>query len=157
MGRNRREDKVARTSGMAGFSLLEVLVVMCIIITAIGISAYYATPRGTDKKLDWAAYEMASYLRQARTSVIKGGTSKTIIFDLDSGTYGPAEGPSRKVPAGFGIGIKDSFAGDIFKGKYSMVFHAGGWIEGGDVLVWNRKRTIIIKLDPVAGFINVQK
>lgn len=152
MGRNKWEDEAGKAAGMPGFSLLEILVVMFIIMTAIGISAYYAAPKGTDKKLDWAAFDISSYLKQARTAAIKDGSSKTIIFDLDSGAYGPAGGPSRKVPAGLGMGIKDSVSGNIFKGKYSMVFHPGGWIEGGDVLVWNRKKTVVIKLDPVAGF-----
>lgn len=141
-----------RTLGTRGFTLLEVLVVMSIVLVVIGISALSISPGKLEKKLDWAAADVASSLRQARNAAIFKGESKAMVFDLDSGTYGPAEGRSRKVPAGLRMGIRDSVAGDIINGKYSMVFYSGGWIEGGDILIWDRKRTLLIKMDPVSGF-----
>jgi hypothetical protein len=51
----------------------------------------------------------------------------------------------------------DPLSGEVNRGKYTLVFHDTGGIEGGTILLTYSKKTISIETDPVVGSIVVKQ
>ena len=52
--------------------------------------------------------------------------------------------------------IIDPFAGEILEGKYQFIFHPTGGIEGGTIVLWNSKKAVEIRTDPIGGSVIVK-
>jgi len=79
------------------------------------------------------------------------GVNQTFIIDLDGKTYGITGHAVRNIPPDSLIKVIDPFSGEITQGKYSMVFHPAGNMEGGTIILSTRKKVLQIDLDPITG------
>ncbi len=144
------------TGGEAGFTLLELIIVMFLITLMLGLSAAFFANTLPSGRFNATAREIASAIRQARHLAALNGEKQVITIDMDSGRYG-IEGRSEKsLPPGIAIKVIDPLAGDITNGKYHMTFHAAGSSEGGTIVLWNSSRAAHISIDPVAGAVIIK-
>jgi general secretion pathway protein H len=94
-------------SKTAGFTLLELLVVLAIagMLVALVPAAVSAVVPGT--KARTAAYDMASTLRDARNLAISQSTPVDVVFDPESASYAIAGSPLAVLPRGMALVIQE--------------------------------------------------
>jgi general secretion pathway protein H len=99
-----RNNPISQT---AGFTLLELLVVLAIagMLVALVPAAVSAVVPGT--KARTAAYDMASILRDARNLAISQSTPVDVVFDLESASYAIAGSPPTVLPRGMALVIQE--------------------------------------------------
>jgi general secretion pathway protein H len=93
--------------GTAGFTLLELLVVLAIagLLVALVPAAVSAVVPGTKARI--AAFDMASTLRDARNLAISQSAAVDVVFDLESASYAIAGSPSTDLPRGMALVIQE--------------------------------------------------
>ena len=91
----------------AGFTLLELLVVLAIagMLVALVPAAVSAVVPGMKARV--AAYDMASTLRDARNLAISQSTPVDVVFDLESASYAIAGSPPTDLPRGMALVIQE--------------------------------------------------
>jgi general secretion pathway protein H len=99
-----RNNPIFRT---AGFTLLELLVVLAIagMLVALVPAAVSAVVPGTKARV--AAYDMASTLRDARNLAISQSTPVDVVFDLESASYAIADSAPTVLPRGMALVIQE--------------------------------------------------
>jgi len=142
--------------GRAGFTLLELIIVVFLITLMLGLSAVFFANTLPSGRFNATAREIASAIRQARHLAKLNGEKQIITIDMDSRSYGIEGRAEKSLPSGIAIKIIDPLAGDITNGKYRMTFHAAGSAEGGTVVLWNNIRAAHINIDPVAGAVIIK-
>jgi prepilin-type N-terminal cleavage/methylation domain-containing protein len=136
--------------GKAGFTLLELIIVIFLITLMLGLSALYFANSFPSGRFNAAKREIASTIRQARHLATLNGDKQVITIDMDAGSG------EKKLPHGIDIKVIDPLAGDITNGKYHMAFRASGSAEGGTIVLRSSSRTAQINIDPVAGAIIIE-
>jgi general secretion pathway protein H len=139
-----------------GFILLELIIVLFLMTIILGLSTLLFTNLLPSQKLNATAREVSATIREARSLAQLHGERQFITLDLDAKQYGIAGRGARTVPENISLKIIDPFAGEILEGKYQMIFHTSGGIEGGTIVLWNAKKTIEIQTDPIVGSVIVK-
>jgi len=140
-----------------GFTLLELIIVVVIIVLILGMSTLFFASTLPSAKLNGLSREMSSMIKQARLSALNKGETQSLIIDLDSKTYGIEGKEARAIPPEITVRAIDPLSGEVNRGKYTLVFHDTGGIEGGTILLTYSKKTISIETDPVVGSIVVKQ
>jgi general secretion pathway protein H len=65
-----------------GFTLVEVLAVLVVLVIVTGVAAASLSARRGGDVLQATAYELASRYRAARTAAIRHATSRTVVIDM---------------------------------------------------------------------------
>jgi len=139
-----------------GFILLELIIVLFLMAIILGLSTLLFTNLLPSQKLNATAREVSATLREARSLAQLHGERQLLTLDLDAKQYGIEGRGARTVPENISLKIVDPFAGEILEGKYQMIFHASGGIEGGTIVLWNAKKAIEIHTDPIVGSVIVK-
>jgi prepilin-type N-terminal cleavage/methylation domain-containing protein len=110
-------------SRTAGFTLLELLVVLAIAgaLLALVPPVISAVVPGTKARV--AALDLASTLRDARNSAITRSNSVDVIFDTESASYSIADSDKTELPRGVALVILDR------SGYVSETRHAVGHLH----------------------------
>jgi general secretion pathway protein H len=139
-----------------GFTLLEVIIVLTLITVILSLTTVYFAGYLPAAKLGATGREISALIRHARTLAREKGTPQRIMIDLDDRTYGMENKATREIPANVLVTIVDPISGDIRQGKYSIVIHPGGSIEGGSIILLGGKKKVRIDLDPVTGAVIIK-
>ena len=139
----------------AGYTLLELIVVLMLMSLILGISAVYFTNSLPSNRFNAATRELAASFRQARALARIQGEKQILTFDLDKKQYGIEGRKGKTIHPDIDIKIADPVAGDITEGKYSFIIQPLG-AGGGTIVVWDDKRKATITLDPVAGALTIR-
>ena len=139
-----------------GFILLELIIVLFLATIIMGMSVVLFANFLPSSRLDATVRNIASTIRYARSLAQIQNERQAVIVDLDARQYGIEGRGSKDIPPGIGMKIIDPVSGDITEGKYSFVVQATGSIEGGTIVLWNSKKSITIRTDPVLGSVAVQ-
>lgn len=140
-----------------GFTLLELIIVIVIIVLVIGMSTLFFASTVPSAKLNGLSREMSTMIKQARLLAQNKGVTQTMVVDLDAKTYGIEGKEAKVIPPEITAKIVDPLVGEIVRGKYSLIFHDTGGIEGGTILLTYGKKNIAIETDPVVGSIVVKQ
>jgi hypothetical protein len=79
------------------------------------------------------------------------GEEKNVLMDLDSKYVAVEGGGYVYLPEDVRIAALDPLEGRVSTGQYRMRFNAFGGFEGGDLILWNKKKTVRVKMDPILG------
>ena len=134
----------------AGFTLLELLIVLALVTLVVGISTVFLVNTLPASKLNATARDISSTIRNARILAQINNEQQVMTIDLDSNRYGIEGRGDRNIPPGMHIKVMDPFLGEVRNGTYQMRFHAFG-TGGATVVVWNDKRSVSIQVDPITG------
>lgn len=134
-----------------GFTLLEVIVVVTLIVFILGLTTLFFGNTLPGAKLNAAARELSATMRYAKILAQNNGEPQTVHIDLDTGRYGIEGAQTRKLPENINIRVTDPITGEITRGDYTVLFHESGIVEGGTITLWNAKRALNIELDPIVG------
>lgn len=140
-----------------GFTLLELILVVVIIVLVLGLATLFFASTISSAKLNGLSRDISSTIKQARFLARNKGETQTLIIDLDAKTYGIEGKDAKIIPPEITAKIIDPLSGEIVRGKYSLIFHDTGGIEGGTILLTYSKKTITIETDPVVGSIVVKQ
>lgn len=147
-----------RISRQGGFTLLELILVLTLVVVVLGFSSFIVL--GTtlsSARLSATARELSAAIREARTLARLNGERRTLIINLDARTYGIENRKTRAVPADTGILIRDPFAGEIRRGEYRISFNPSGASESGPIVLWSGKKSVSIQTDPIVGSVAVRQ
>lgn len=140
-----------------GFTLIELIIVIVIIVLVVGMSTLFFASTVPSAKLNGLSRELSSMIKQARLAAQNKGETQILIIDLDTKTYGIEGRDAKTIPPEITTKIIDPLLGEIMRGKYSLIFHDTGGIEGGTILLTYGKKNIAIETDPVVGSIVVKQ
>jgi len=135
----------------AGFTLLELIIVLFLASLMLGISTIFLANLLPSSRFDATVREISATIRHARSLAKITGENKTITIDLDARKYWIEGMDEKSIPSGINIKAKDSLSREITTGKYYLIFNASVGIEGRTITVWNEKKTVNLEVDPIVG------
>ncbi|RJQ50270.1 MAG: prepilin-type N-terminal cleavage/methylation domain-containing protein [Nitrospiraceae bacterium] len=139
-----------------GFTLIELIIVMLIASLALGLSVAVFTNALPSARLDATAKKITATIRHARSLAKVHGETETVVIDLDSKTFGMEGRHSEAIPSEVSIKVLDPLSGEMSSGKYTLTVDAAGGIDGGTIILWNKKKTVRIDIDPIVGAVAVK-
>ena len=143
-------------SRKAGFTLLEVLIVIVLATFIAGLSAVFFANMLPSVRLAATARDISATIRYARALAQINGETQTVTIDLDSRNYGLEGRGTKTIPAEVYVMVTDPFAGDVSQGQYTIMAYTSGAMSGCTVVLWNRKKTLRIQTDPVVGVVVIK-
>jgi hypothetical protein len=123
----------------------------------IGMAALLFANALPSARLGATGREISAAIRQMTLLAQNRGVDQVLTINLDTRQYGPEGGFMKTVPANISVIVNDPVAGEIRYGKYPILFHAGGGVEGGTVVLGYRKKTLYIQTDPVVGSVVIRQ
>jgi len=148
--------KTPRMKKNNGFTLLELIIVLFLITLILGLSTIFFANILPSNRLNATVRDISATIRQARTLTRTHGERQAVTIDLDSKKYGIEGRGVKDIPSDIYIKVIDPLSGEIYSGKYQIVLHATGSIEGGTIVLWNNKKTVSIQMDPVVGSVVIK-
>jgi hypothetical protein len=79
-----------------------------------------------------------------------------VMIDLDLKVYGLEGRKNRKIPSDLGFKVIDPAVGEIVNGKYRLIFEPNLGVEGAVFQISNKKKAVLIHLDPIMGTVVAQ-
>ena len=140
-----------------GFTLLELIIVLALMVVILGLSTAFFSGALPSAKLNGLSRDFSTAIRQARAVALNRGERQTLVVDLDMRTYGLEGYTPRAIPPEIAVWIVDPSQGEIHRGRYVLIFHSTGGIEGGTILLASKKKTVAIEIDPIVGSIVVRQ
>jgi len=136
---------------MAGFTLIEMLVVLAVIGMALAVvPALLGSLPGT--RLRAAADEVAGALRVARSDALASGHSVEVRFDPATRSYAVLPGRATRVlPAAVRAMSVTTSAAFQRKGEATFRFFADGTATGGSVVLSDAVRASGVTVDWLTG------
>jgi general secretion pathway protein H len=102
-----------RNKGQAGFTLIEVLVVLVVLGIAAALLAMHGPQRSPGLDLRTASEEVAGTLRLARTRAIAGNRVVGVTFDVAARSVKLDGTAARTLPPGVGIVVTATLGGTV--------------------------------------------
>src|ERR1700690_1561451 len=137
--------------GSLGFTLLELIIVLFLIALIFGISTVFFVNALPSGRFNATARDLASSIRYARSLAQAEGTEQSVFIDIDSRNYGIEGKSSKPFPTDVNIKVIAPFSEAVVSGSYSFHFSPSGGSDGGEIVLWNAKKTVHVVLDPIVG------
>ncbi len=145
----------------AGFTLLELLVVLAIAGTLMSLVPPAAGRAGDGARLRGAVQALAGSLALARSAAVMSNADAVFVLDLANRRYG-VSGPggggalNGRLDSDLRIALttdaRDSVQdGDRAGGRGAIRFHPDGGSPGGELRVANRAGAMVIRVDWLTG------
>jgi general secretion pathway protein H len=151
-------------SRTAGFTLLELLVVLAIAgaLLALVPPVISAVVPGTKARV--AALDLASTLRDARNSAITRSRSVDVIFDTESASYSIADSDKTELPRGVALVILDRSGyvsetrhavGHLHDPTYTLRFYPDGSSNGLTTRLGAANGGYVVAVDWLMGRVSI--
>jgi hypothetical protein len=124
---------------------------MILAALVLGMATLHFANTLPSARLSATGREMTAMIRQLKIAAQNKGEDQVLTINLDSKEYGPEGGSMKSFPSEMIVTIQDPDEGEIVHGKYEILFHATGGIDGGTVLLQYRTKKISLQIDPVVG------
>jgi type II secretion system protein H len=135
----------------AGFTLLELIIVLILSLLILGLVTVYFANLLSSVKLQAVGREFSATLRQARILAKINGQPQGVIINLDSKEYGLEDRAPRKIPSSVNLMIIDPTEREIRNGQYRLVFEPNWGNPGLTFRLSDQKKVLSIFLDPLSG------
>jgi general secretion pathway protein H len=140
----------------AGFTLLEVLVVVAVIGLALGLVAQRGPARSPSLEAREAAGEVALALRQARGLAIATNRRVTFVLDVARHAYRIGDGPVRPLPPAIDLAMTAA-SGEAGESRTAsgIGFSPDGSSSGGRIRVAAGSVRRLVAVDWLTGRVTV--
>jgi len=142
--------------GGAGFMLLELIIVLFLMSVILGLSAIFFANSLPGYRLNATVRNISTTIKQARSFAKMLNEQQIVTIDLETRQYVLEGHDPKDIPPDIAVKIIDPVAGEITDGKYHIVVHQTGGVEGGTIVLWNARKTLSIQIDPIIGTVGVQ-
>jgi general secretion pathway protein H len=147
-----------RSPAEAGFTLLELLIVLGIMALAAGFAMPLATRPAGDATLTATARKLAADMRMARASAIRDNAERTLTLDLARRRFW-VDGLTDASPiaGGIVIDVVTVRAEQRSPSQGRLRFFPDGSATGGTVMLTGGGRSVTVKLDWMTGHASVTR
>jgi general secretion pathway protein H len=137
----------------AGFTLLEMLVVLAILALVMGFAGPLLSAGTEGVRLETASNELAAALRLTRSAAIMQNSEATLMIDVDKRVFGSSAVPPR--PFAADIQAKLTYASGIHSAPSDggFRFFPDGSSTGGDVTLSLRGKQVKLCIDWLTGVV----
>jgi general secretion pathway protein H len=135
----------------AGFTLLELLVVMALMALVMGFATLYFAGNMSKSKVSTSARELSATLRYGRLLAAEKGEEQRLLINLDSRTFAIVGRAARTIPSDITLTVSDSVRGDIYRGTYEVRLLPTGGVQGGIITLTKGRTVATVVPDPVVG------
>jgi type II secretory pathway pseudopilin PulG len=139
-----------------GFTLLELIIVLFLVMLILSLVVIVFAHTLTSSRLSATAREMSATIRYARSLAQIRGEQQTITIDMDLRRYGIEGREGKDIPPDITVRVIDPLSGEVRKGKYPIIFHVPGGVEGGTIVLTVREKSVSIQVDPVVGSVVIR-
>jgi general secretion pathway protein H len=139
----------------AGFTLLEIIVVLAILGLSLALFAAYKPPWSTALDLKGTAAELAQQLRLARAEAIARDRPVELTLDLAHHSYRVGGKPARALPPHLAIRMLTIAGERRGPGAAAIRFNPDGSSTGGRIALSDGHRTIDVGVDWLTGRVSV--
>jgi general secretion pathway protein H len=139
-----------------GFTLLEVIIVIFLMTLILGMSTVFFAGFLPSARFSATGREISGVIRHARSLARMNMERKAVIIDLDSRMYGIEGLIPKSFPPEVKITVLDPLYGEMVRGKYPIVFHPAGGVEGGTIILSGNKKVMRIETDPISGAVVIK-
>ena len=140
----------------AGFTLVELLVVLAILAIACAAVAGVVHRRGPGLALRSAASEVAANFREARSLAIHTNSETIVTINLDSRTVGAADGGEYAIPQDLGVTLRTATSELKREGEGAIRFFPDGSSTGGRVTLFADERRYDVVVQWITGRVDVR-
>lgn len=140
----------------SGFMLLELIIVLFLMAVILGLSAIFFANSLPGYRLNATVRNISTTIKQARAYAKMLNEQQVVTIDLENRQYVLEGRNPRDIPPDVSIKIIDPVEGEITDGKYHIIVHATGGVEGGTLVLWNARKTLSIQVDPIIGTVGIQ-
>ena len=144
-----------RRNAQAGFTLIEVLVVLVVIGLATALLAMRGPQRSPALDLRTASEEVAGSLRLARTRAIAGNRVVGVTFDAATRSVRLDGTAARTLPPGIGINVTSTLREKADERLAAIRFAPDGSSTGGQVELQGRGRRVEVAANWLTGRVTV--
>lgn len=151
----RCDSEPRRQAGNAGFTLLEIIVVLAILGLALVLVVGHRPPWSKGFDIDTTAAELAAQLRLVRSEAIVANRAVALELDLPGRRYRSGTAVARALPAGLAIELL-TIAGErrgVVAG--GIRFHPDGSSTGGRIVLADGTRRVAVGVDWLTGRVSV--
>jgi len=139
-----------------GFTLLEVIIVIFLVTLILGMSTVFFAGFLPSARFSATGREVSGMIRHARSLARMNMEKKTVVIDLDSRVYGIEGVVTKSFPPEMKITMFDPVSGEMERGKYPIIFHPTGGMEGGTIILSSSKKVMRIETDPISGAVMIK-
>ena len=138
----------------AGFTLIEVIVVLVILGIVAGLVVARGPSRSAALDMRLAAGTVTQMLRLARTRAILSDRPVSVVFDTRAATMRMGDAAPRSLPAGMSVAV--SSPAGLAQGAVGAVqFRPDGSSTGGEILLTNAGRRVQVGVNWLTGRVAV--
>lgn len=139
----------------AGFTLLEVIVVLVVLSLGLALLAMRGPPRSARLEIRAAAAEMAQALRLARGRAIAGNAPVGLTLDLARHSWRLDGAAERVLPPGYAIAIRAAATETAGNRLAAIRFAPDGSSTGGWIDLSDGHRRMQIGVDWLSGRVTI--
>jgi general secretion pathway protein H len=140
----------------AGFTLIEVIVVMAILALALTLIVGYRPPWSASLGVRGAAGKLAATLRLARSEAISHDVSVAVAIDVARHRYRIDQGSERPLPPTLKVELLTLVAERYATNAGVIRFNPDGSSTGGRVTIGDALRTISVGVDWLNGRVSIR-
>ncbi|HWD59054.1 MAG TPA: GspH/FimT family pseudopilin [Stellaceae bacterium] len=144
-----------RRDRQAGFTLLEMIVVVAILGLALILIVGYRPPWSGGLGVRGAASKLASTLRLARSEAIARDTPVSVAIDVASRRYRVGEGPVQALPPSLKVEFLTLASNRNATNSGVLRFYPDGSSTGGRVTVGDGAHTLVVGVDWLNGRVSI--
>ena len=138
----------------AGFSLIEMIVVLVILGLALALIVTRGPQRSHTLEFRAAASEVAETLRLARARAIASNRPVRVVVDTETHRMVAEGGAVRALPAAYGVAVQ-TVAGEADGRRGVIGFSPDGSATGGRITLADGARRVWIDIDWLTGRVSI--
>jgi general secretion pathway protein H len=144
-----------RSETAAGFTLIEMIVVMAILGLMMVLVTVSGTPVSPATHARAAAEGISGALRTARSEAVTGNSSVDVTFDLTRRSYRRGAAPAVPLPGDLRLSLLTSTDQVVSGGAGRIRFKPDGSSSGGRVTVEGGNRVWWVGIDWLSGRVSI--
>lgn len=151
----RHEGRAARGRWQAGFTLIEMIVVLAILSFALVLITGFRPLRSRSLEINTAAADIAAQMRLARSAAIAGNRPVAVEFDLAGHSYHTGNAARRRLSPNFSLELLTILGERRDANIGGIRFNPDGSSTGGRIVISDGSQRLAIGVDWLTGRVGV--